>query len=149
VEKAAGKVPHTICQICGQSIPTHEMEEHTRIELLDPRWKSQRDALEKRRSQATELQSGADVAASLKKLARKRVDLFGAEDSEERRKKEEEEEIARRREKEKVVWDGHLASKAGTMDKYQVNVNIDEQIAAIHRAKGVAQYVISRYFIWR
>ncbi|PVG00197.1 hypothetical protein CPB86DRAFT_805903 [Serendipita vermifera] len=139
VEKAAGKVPHTICQICGQSIPTHEMEEHTRIELLDPRWKSQRDALEKRRSQANELQSGADVAGSLKKLARKRVDLFGAEESEERRKQEEAEELARRREKEKVVWDGHLASKAGTMDKYQVNVNIDEQIAAIHRAKGVVQ----------
>jgi len=133
----------TTCQICGQQIPTHEMDEHTRIELLDPRWKSQRDIIEKRRTQANELQRGADVAASIKKLARKRPDLFGAEEAEERRKKEEEEELAKRKEKEKVVWDGHLASKTGTMDKYQVNVNLDEQIAAIHRAKGLGQCVLS------
>jgi splicing factor 3A subunit 1 len=141
VEKAAGKIAHTICQICGQSIPTHELDEHMRIELLDPRWKSQRDALEKRRTQASELQRGADVAGSLKKLARKRVDLFGTDETDERRRKEEEEELARRKEKEKVVWDGHIATKVGTMDKYQTNVNLDEQIAAIHRAKGLGQYV--------
>lgn len=110
-----------------------------RIELLDPRWKSQRDALEKRRTQASELQRGADVAASLKKLARKRVDLFGTDETEERRKKEEEEELARRKEKEKLIWDGHISSSTGTMDKYQTNVNLDEQIAAIHRAKGLGQ----------
>lgn len=136
VEKAASKVPHTTCQICGQSIPTHELDEHVRIELLDPKWKHQRDLLEKRREQERTLQRGADVAASLKKLARKRVDVFGTEDAEELRRKEEEEELAKRKEKEKVIWDGHIATKVGTMDKYQVNVNLDEQIAAIHRAKG-------------
>jgi len=41
------------------------------------------------------------------------------------------------REREKVVWDGHTASKANTLDKFSTNVNFDEQIAAIHRSKGL------------
>lgn len=114
-----------------------ELDEHMRIELLDPKWKSQRDALEARKVQASELLRGADVVSSLKDLARTRVDIFGAEADEERRKKEEEEERERRKEKEKVVWDGHTATKVSTMDKYSLNVNFDEQIAAIHRAKGL------------
>ena len=114
-----------------------------RIELLDPRWKSQRDVLEARKAQASELQRGANVVSSLKNLARTRVDIFGAEADEEKRKKEEEEERLRRREREKVVWDGHTASKANTLDKFSSNVNFDEQIAAIHRAKGLGPYVYS------
>ncbi|KAI9064210.1 hypothetical protein FKP32DRAFT_1591634 [Trametes sanguinea] len=127
----------TTCTICGQQIPVDELQEHMRIELLDPKWKSQRDALEARKAQASELQRGANVVSSLKNLARTRVDIFGAEADEEKRKKEEEEERQRRKEREKVVWDGHTASKANTLDKFSTNVNFDEQIAAIHRAKGL------------
>lgn len=127
----------TTCSICSQQVPVDELQEHMRIELLDPRWKSQRDALEARTAQASELQKGANVVASLKNLARTRVDIFGAEADEERRKKEEEEERERRKEREKVVWDGHTASKENTLNKYSTNVNFDEQIAAIHRAKGL------------
>ncbi|THU99385.1 hypothetical protein K435DRAFT_853425 [Dendrothele bispora CBS 962.96] len=127
----------TTCSICGQQIPVDELQEHMRIELLDPRWKEQRDALEARKAQASELQRGANVVSSLKNLARTRVDIFGAEADEERRKKEEEAEREKRKEREKVVWDGHTASKANTLDKFSTNVNFDEQIAAIHRAKGL------------
>ncbi|KAI0831079.1 Pre-mRNA splicing factor PRP21 like protein-domain-containing protein [Trametes gibbosa] len=134
-KKGAEKV--TTCSICGQQIPVDELQEHMRIELLDPKWKSQRDALESRKAQASELQRGANVVSSLKNLARTRVDIFGAEADEEKRKKEEEEERLRQREREKVVWDGHTASKANTVDKFSTNVNFDEQIAAIHRAKGL------------
>ena len=135
------KVALATCSICGQQIPVNELQEHMRIELLDPRWKSQRDALEARKAQASELQRGANVVSSLKNLARTRVDIFGTETDEERRKREEEEERERRKEREKVVWDGHTATKAGTLDKYSTNVNFDEQIAAIHRAKGLGPYV--------
>jgi splicing factor 3A subunit 1 len=131
------------CTICGQQIPVNELQEHMRIELLDPRWKSQRDVLEARKAQASELQRGANVVSSLRNLARTRVDIFGTETDEERRKREEEEERERRKEREKVVWDGHTATKAGTLDKYSTNVNFDEQIAAIHRAKGLGPYVVS------
>ncbi|KZT28566.1 hypothetical protein NEOLEDRAFT_1175869 [Neolentinus lepideus HHB14362 ss-1] len=127
----------TTCSICGQQIPVDELQEHMRIELLDPRWKEQRNVLEARKAQASELQKGANVAASIKNLARTRPDIFGAEEDEERRKREEEEEKQRRRAREKVVWDGHTASKASTQDKFSTNVNFDEQIAAIHRAKGL------------
>ncbi|KAI6111493.1 Pre-mRNA splicing factor PRP21 like protein-domain-containing protein [Pisolithus thermaeus] len=127
----------TTCAICGQQIPVDELDEHMRIELLDPKWKSQRDALEARKVQASELLRGANVVTSLKNLASTRVDIFGTEADEERRKREEEEERVRRKEREKVVWDGHTATKVSTMDKYSTNVNFDEQIAAIHRAKGL------------
>ncbi|KAG1800831.1 Pre-mRNA splicing factor PRP21 like protein-domain-containing protein [Suillus plorans] len=127
----------TTCTICGQQIPVDELDEHMRIELLDPKWKSHRDNIEARKAQASELLRGANVVSSLKNLARTRVDIFGAEADEERRKKEEEEEKERRKEREKVVWDGHTATKVSTMDKYSTNVNFDEQIAAIHRAKGL------------
>ncbi|KAI6028332.1 Pre-mRNA splicing factor PRP21 like protein-domain-containing protein [Pisolithus orientalis] len=127
----------TTCAICGQQIPVDELDEHMRIELLDPKWKSQRDALEARKVQASELMRGANVVTSLKNLASTRVDIFGTGADEERRKREEEEERARRKEREKVVWDGHTATKVSTMDKYSTNVNFDEQIAAIHRAKGL------------
>lgn len=114
-----------------------ELQEHMRIELLDPRWKSQRDQLEARRAQLSELQRGANIDASLKSLARARVDIFGTEADEEKRKREEAEEQERRKEREKVVWDGHTASKDKTLDKFQTNVNFEEQIAAIHRSKGL------------
>lgn len=131
------KANMTTCPRCGQEIPVDELQEHMRIELLDPKWKEQRDMLEARKAQASELQRGANVVSSLKSLARTRVDIFGTETDEERRKREEEEERLRRREREKVVWDGHTASKANTLDKFSTNVNFDEQIAAIHRAKGL------------
>ncbi|KAG6891033.1 hypothetical protein C0992_010695 [Termitomyces sp. T32_za158] len=137
LDKKSGKAAMTTCSICGQSIAVDELDEHMRIELLDPRWKEQRDALELRKSQASELQRGANVVSSLKNLARTRVDIFGAEADEERRKKEEEEEREKRKEREKVVWDGHTASKANTLDRFSTNVNFDEQIAALHRAKGL------------
>lgn len=133
--KAASKQHMTTCTICGQQVPEEELAEHRRIELLDPKWKTQRDNLELRRAQASELQQGAHIASSLRQLARTRVDIFGADADEEARKKEEEEERAQRREREKVVWDGHTASKAGTLDKFQTNANLDEQIAAIHKSK--------------
>lgn len=132
-----GKVSMTTCSICGQQIAVDELQEHMRIELLDPKWKEQRDNLEARKAQASELQGGANVVTSLQNLARKRVDIFGTETDEERRKREEALEREKRKEREKVVWDGHTSSKANTLDKFSTNVNTDEQIASIHRRKGL------------
>lgn len=54
----AAKTAMTTCTICGQQVPVDELDEHMRIELLDPRWKTQRDALEARRATANEQQLG-------------------------------------------------------------------------------------------
>ena len=37
----------------------------------------------------------------------------------------------------------HTAMKAGTLSKYPINVNFNEQIAAIHCAKGLGPYTLS------
>ena len=107
------------------------------IELLDPRWKSQRDILEARKAQSSELQRGANVVSSLKNLARSRVDIFGGKVDEEWWKRQEEEEREKRKEREKVVWDGHTASKKNALNKFQTNVDFDKQIAAISGFRAV------------
>jgi hypothetical protein len=89
----------TTCSICGQQVAVDELQEHMRIELLDPKWKEQRDNLEARKAQASELQGGANVVTSLQNLARKRVDIFGTETDEERRKREETLEREKRKER--------------------------------------------------
>lgn len=88
--KAKNKIKQ-VCPRCGQAIPADEMEEHLRIEMLDPRWKEQRKVEEERR--ATSNLSSADVAANIKRLASVRSDIFdtsgaptGDEESKRRRR---------------------------------------------------------------
>jgi len=72
--RPAGYVPRSqrnvvtqICPNCGERIPVNELEEHMRIELLDPKWKEQK-AIAEKRQMATNL-GGADVARNVKRLA--------------------------------------------------------------------------------
>ena len=72
--RPAGYVPRTtrnvvtqICPNCGERIPVNELDEHMRIELLDPKWKEQK-AIAEKRQMATNL-GGADVARNVKRLA--------------------------------------------------------------------------------
>lgn len=60
----------SICPNCGQSIPNSELDQHLRIELLDPRWKEQQSKAAQRFS-TTNL-GGTDVAANLKRLRDRR-----------------------------------------------------------------------------
>ncbi len=132
-----GAVATAKCPYCGQSIPENELSEHIRIELLDPKWKEQKRVLEMRRSQAQQLQQGADVSASLRNLASQRTDLFGDEIDETERKRREEEEKARRREREKIIWDGHTASAQKTETTFQTQFNVDDQIKKMHSRLGL------------
>ncbi|KAI9652583.1 MAG: SF3a splicing factor complex subunit [Alyxoria varia] len=82
----------TICPRCNNAIPSDQIEEHMRIELLDPRWKEQRAKAESR--YATTNLSTADVANNLKRLASQRTDVFDGvtgemitEEEKERRKR--------------------------------------------------------------
>lgn len=63
-----------LCPNCHQQIPVAELEQHMRIELLDPRWKEQRAKVESRT--ATTNLSTTDVANNLKRLASQRSDVF-------------------------------------------------------------------------
>ncbi|CAG8527863.1 15230_t:CDS:2 [Funneliformis caledonium] len=101
--------PTVICPRCKQVIPVDEMDDHVRIELLDPKWREQKLAAELKKKESNLLQEGTDVAKNLKAFSGYRSDIFGNEETE----------IGRKR------------AAAG--------VSIDEQIAAIHRSKGLTR----------
>lgn len=106
-----------ICPRCRQAIPINEMDEHIRIELLDPKWKTQQT----KTSRESNLVSGPDVGKHLKEFARQTMSAQKVDNGEGR----------------KVIWDGHAASAAGASALAQQGVDLDKQIEAIHRNKGL------------
>ncbi|OLL21755.1 Pre-mRNA-splicing factor sap114 [Neolecta irregularis DAH-3] len=64
----------SVCPRCNQPIPVGELEEHMRIELLDPKWRDQK-AKEEARKASTNLQPEG-VAHNIKRLASARADIF-------------------------------------------------------------------------
>ena len=102
------------------------------MELLDPRWKEQRQKAESR--QSTTNLSTSDVAANLKRLASQRSDLFDGVTGQPVISEEE----AARRKKAAMSYDGQLdGEKAKEQRDALQGVNIQEQIQKIHqRFKG-------------
>jgi len=107
--KSAVDRPTVICPRCKQVIPVDEMDDHVRIELLDPKWREQKLAAELKKKESNLLQEGTDVAKNLKAFSGYGSDIFGTEETEIGRKIGKEEEKKKRIKKEKVVWDGHTA----------------------------------------
>ncbi|KAI8370651.1 Pre-mRNA splicing factor PRP21 like protein-domain-containing protein [Radiomyces spectabilis] len=127
--------PTQICPRCGEAIPVSEMDEHMRIELLDPKWKEQKQAMEAKKKDSNLLQEGTDVAKILKNFSGYRSDIFGSEETEIGKKIKAAEEEAKRRDK--VIWDGHTATKTLATQRAAQNM-IDSQIAAIHSKNTTA-----------
>ncbi|RMZ85928.1 hypothetical protein DV736_g6519, partial [Chaetothyriales sp. CBS 134916] len=65
-QQRAQRAQTALCPNCGQQIALAELDNHLRIELLDPEWKKQQ-AKATARSATTNL-GGTDVAANLKRL---------------------------------------------------------------------------------
>ncbi|KAL9006691.1 MAG: hypothetical protein Q9188_000565 [Gyalolechia gomerana] len=118
-------VAMAVCPNCSQQIPYDELEQHMRIELLDPRWKEQRLKFDQR--QSTTNLSTSDVAANLKRLASQRSDVFDGVTGQPVISEEE----AARRKKAALNYDGQL-EKGKEMERRQ-GMNIDEQIRQIHQ----------------
>ncbi|KAG2226097.1 hypothetical protein INT45_011714 [Circinella minor] len=137
-----------ICPRCGERIPMSEMDEHMRIELLDPKWKEQKLAAEAKKKDSNLLQEGTDVAKILKNFSGYRTDIFGSEETEIGKKVHEGEGVGgtiveggvaaeeEPKKKERVIWDGHSATINLATQRAQQHTSIEEQIAAIHRSKG-------------
>ncbi|KNZ43930.1 hypothetical protein VP01_96g6 [Puccinia sorghi] len=133
-----GKVITTLCQICGQQINVNEISEHVRIELLDPRWKEKKQKTELNRSSSNMLTLGSDVSSSLRDLAKSRLDIFEENvTEEEKQRREAEQKKLKQLAKEKYTWDGHLNTGERVTNIYQTGANLDEQIQALHRSKGL------------
>lgn len=102
----------------------------TLVELLDPRWKEQRQKAEAR--QSTTNLSTADVAANLKRLTSQRSDLV---DSQGQPVISEEEQA--RRKKAALQYDGQLdGGKAKEQMERLQGVNIQDQINRIQEKYG-------------
>ncbi|KAI9857713.1 MAG: SF3a splicing factor complex subunit [Trichoglossum hirsutum] len=119
-------VQMALCPNCKQQIPYNELDEHMRIELLDPRWKEQRAKADSRYS-TTNL-STLDVANNLKRLASQRSDLFDGVTGQPISEEE-----AARRKKAALSYDGQPESKDAARLQQMQNVNVEEQIRQIHQ----------------
>ncbi|XP_059145516.1 splicing factor 3A subunit 1-like [Physella acuta] len=124
-----------ISPITGEKIPAHKVQEHMRIGLLDPKWMEDRQrSLADKSDQEEVFAPGSAIDSNLKQLAERRTDIFGigTEETQIGKKIGEEE-----RKETKVVWDGHTASMEKVSQLARENISIEEQIATIHRAKGL------------
>ena len=101
------------------------MGEHVRIELLDPRWKEQKDKA-RERNLGSNLDSNL-VSTNLKLLAKTRPDIFVGGDELEVEK------TLKEQEKGKVIWDGHTASIGTVTQKLGQSGNREEQLAELRR----------------
>jgi splicing factor 3A subunit 1 len=82
------------------------------------------------------LLAGTDVSASIRALAAHRPDIFGTGTDDDARREAEAIASAQSKAREKVVWDGHTASKEAITNRF-AGASLDEQIEALHRAKGL------------
>ncbi|KAL6233568.1 hypothetical protein BDW75DRAFT_185576 [Aspergillus navahoensis] len=124
-QNAAGAM--ALCPNCKQQIPEAELQQHMRIEMLDPRWREQQ-AKAQARTATTNL-STADVVNNLKRLASQRSDVF---DSTALQPVPDSEEEAR---KKRMAFEG--APGAGPVGPVggppnPQNMNIEEQIRNLH-----------------
>ncbi|KAL2131071.1 hypothetical protein VTI74DRAFT_5588 [Chaetomium olivicolor] len=128
-QRAANKfgTQTAMCPNCKQQIPLNEMDEHMRIELLDPRWKEQKAKAEAR--YATTNLSTVDVANNLKRLASQRSDVFDTTTGQ----PVSEEELARRKKIALHAFDGNPDGKSQAHINHLQTFNLDEQIRAIHQ----------------
>ncbi|KFX96477.1 hypothetical protein O988_05284 [Pseudogymnoascus sp. VKM F-3808] len=126
-QRAANKnAQMALCPNCKQQIPYSELDEHMRIELLDPRWKEQKSKSDAR--YATTNLWNNDAANNLKRLASQRPDMFDGVTGQALSEEEE-----ARRKKAAISYDGNPEGKdAARMQAGMQNVNVDEQIRNIH-----------------
>ena len=130
-----------ISPITGEKIPAAKAAEHMKVGLLDPRWVEERDKqINQKAAEEVVYAPGQSIEYSLKQMAERRTDIFGVGNEADQEtvigKKIGEEEA---RPAEKVTWDGHATSAESAARAARVNVSLDDQIAQIHRQKGLME----------
>lgn len=82
------------------------------------------------------------MSASIRALAAHRPDIFGSGTGGDEEEARLQEAAAKSKAREKDVWDGHTASKESATNRYQAGANLDEQIEALMRSKGLIGLVL-------
>ncbi|PSN60716.1 hypothetical protein BS50DRAFT_578904 [Corynespora cassiicola Philippines] len=121
-----------MCPNCKQMYPKDELEEHLRIELLDPRWKEQRQKADARYSTVI---NTTEMANNLKRFASQRDDIYdgvtGMPVSQEE---------AERRKKAAVAYDGQPdPTKDPARLQQMQSMNVQEQLRRIQERHGGSQ----------
>ncbi|PRP87116.1 hypothetical protein PROFUN_01378 [Planoprotostelium fungivorum] len=94
---------YQVCPKCGKDIAVEDMDEHMRIELMDPKTRQNRDIYESRNRGGANFLAGDDeISRNLQQFASKRVDIFGDNQNVSLPEREEK--------TDKVIWDGHSSS---------------------------------------
>ena len=75
------------CVVCGDTIAAEDLEEHLRIELLDPRWKEQKQLLIDRQRE-TSLVAGKSISDNLRRFERKKREIARERSREEEERQE-------------------------------------------------------------
>ncbi|XP_064080523.1 splicing factor 3A subunit 1-like [Macrobrachium nipponense] len=133
--KTANADPYLVSPITGERIAPDKVSQHLRINMLDPRWLEDRDRMMADKvNPDTVFATGESIRSSLKQLAERRTDIFGAGDEETGIGKKIGEEEKR---EEKVTWDGHTGSMEAATRAARANISINEQIHQIHKVKGL------------
>ena len=129
-----------ISPITGEKVPAAQAAEHMKVGLLDPRWVEERDkATNKKATEEVVYAPGQSIESNLKRLAERRTDIFGVGDEAAQEtsigsKMGEEEPAAKPG---KNSWDGHSGTAEAAARAARQNVSVDDQIAQIHKAKGL------------
>ncbi|KAF2110077.1 Pre-mRNA splicing factor PRP21 like protein-domain-containing protein [Lophiotrema nucula] len=128
--KKKGPVAMLLCPNCKQQVPADELDAHMKIELLDPRWKEQREKSDARYA-STNLNT-VDVANNLKRFASMRADIY--DDATGMPITEEE---AARRKKAALSYDGQPdpAKDALRLQEMQ-SLNVQDQLRRIQEKHG-------------
>lgn len=123
--------------VTGLSLAPEKVEEHMRIQLLDPRWREEQRRFQEKQKE-TGYAEGSSIADSLKVFARKRGDIFGqslgqGEGSAQAIAQLEHEEQKRSEEQSRVQWDGSHTTVMSTQrlkDEMAANISTVSTSAA-------------------
>ncbi|KRX91335.1 Splicing factor 3A subunit 1, partial [Trichinella pseudospiralis] len=140
LEKVQSEQKWVISPLTGEKVQADKLTEHLKFNTVDQQYFVQKEReLQERQEEELVFALGSDISANIKAFAERRSDIFGvgSKGAEQTMigKKLGEEDI--RKVDPKTIWDGHQASVETTSKAAQAKVNVEEQIAQIHRAQGL------------
>lgn len=117
-----------ICSICNASVPVSQIDEHIRIELLDPKWRTQRLAMMAKNKDSNLVETGTDVSKNLEALAKHRSDIFTPSSGTNS--------VSIERGPTRPIWDGHADSVGQINRAAQIlaKPQIEKEMEALQRS---------------
>jgi len=105
--------------VSGKAVPIDEVSEHMRIQLIDPKYRTETLRAQQRQSE-TNIAAGSSIADNLKSFANRRVDIFGSTEEEELALLKDARDAQKNaEERQAIIWEGRnaKADTDGTQDK--------------------------------